>query len=403
MDDKENNAINFEDGDSADLYDFSWEYTTEETVHTEIADLNLAINKVSVLLRDMVIKNNYKETAREYFNLVNTRLGRNSWIQEFYYANRGDFEPYMRSNEKPKGYYDWSNEKRKAFDLGLKCQRDAAWACQPLDQMMMLMNRVPLQDAFQMAFGTILLDDTDFDEDLYGEIDDIIRDINEFFSYTWTGMENVCNLSAHRYYKENYGKISPDSLKAGYRKERLYDYNRSFSIYCRNAGKYFKCDDNCKCHCDLQFLGCMQITDEFMRTMALALRNSLDTKLEQCLTECKKLDAVLKSRCEKCETDTFKSTMQMLEDLNDAINEFCELAYNMCKNYKGRISASPYCFMKYPPACGNIKQKFGFRPINTDPLEVGSKYMLLMQYVEDAVSSQCKQYVNFYGETDFGS
>lgn len=403
MDDKENNSIDFEDGESADLYDFSWEYNTEEDVYAEIADLNHAINKVSNLLRDMIVKNNYKETAREYSNLATTRLGRNSWIQQFYYANKGDFEPYIRSSEKPKGYYDWSNEKRKAFDLGLKCQRDAAWACQPLDQIMMLMNKVPLQHAFQLAFGTILLDDSGFDENFYREFDDIVREINEFINKTWTGMQNMADISARRYYEENYGKIGRDSLKTAYRKERLYDYRRTFSVYCPRSEKYFKCDDSCRCHVDLQFLMCAQITDEYMRTMAEALNENVDTAAEQCMTESKKLAAVLTSRCEKCETDIFKSTMQMLEDLNNSIFEFCDLVSNMCRNYKGRISAAPYCFMKYPPACGNIKPKYGFEAINTDPLEVGTKYKLLMQRVEEAISKHCDLYVNEQGEKDFGS
>ena len=403
MDDKENKGIDFGEGESADLYDCSWEYNTEGDVHAEIADLNLAINKVSVLIRDMIIKNNYKETEREYSNLVTTRLGRNSWIQKFYYANRGDFEPYMRTNDKPKGYYDWSSEKRKAFDLGLQCQRDAAWACQPLDQIMLLMNKVPLEHGFKMAFGTILLADSGFDNDFYTEIDDIIREINEWLNKTWTGMSNMCDISAHRYYRENYGKISPDSLKANYRKERLHDYARSFSVYCPRSGKEFRIDESKKCHVDLQFLMCMQITDEFMRTMAQALRAHVDTDAEQCMAESKKLAAVLTSRCEKCETDTFKSTMQMLEDLNNSIFEFCELVHNMCNNYKGRISEEPYCFMKYPPAHGNIKPQYGFEGINTDPLEVGTKYQLLMQRVEYVLSSHCDRYVTEHGETEFGS
>ncbi len=403
MDENENNGYDFDEGGSADLYDCSWEYNTEEDVTAEIADLNLAINKVSVLLRDMLIKNNYKETAREYSNLAVTRLGRNSWIQKFYYANKGDFEPYMRSNDKPKGYYDWSNEKRKAFDLGLKCQRDAAWACQPLDQIMMLMNKVPLEQGFKLAFGTILLADSGFDEDFYREIDDIVREVNEWLNKSDTAMKNICDLSAARYYRDNYGKISPDSLKAGYRKERLYDYNRSFSVYCPRSGKEFRIDESKKCHVDLQFLMCMQVTDEYMRTMSKALKENVDTVSEQCLTESKKLAAVLTSRCEKCETDVFKSVMQILEDLNNSIYEFCELVHNMCKNYKGRISEPPYCFMKYPPACDNIKPQYDFERINTDPLEVGSKYTLLMQRAEEALSSHCNRYVTEHEEKDFGS
>ena len=403
MDENENNGYDFDEGGSADLYDCSWEYNTEADVNAEIADLNLAINKVSVLLRDMVAKNNYKETAREYYNLVNTRLGANSWIQKFYNANKGDFEPYMRSNDKPKGYYDWSNEKRKAFDLGLKCQRDAAWCVQPLNQIVLVMLKVPLETAFQMAFGTIILADSGFNEDFYKETDDVVREINEWLNRNWTAMKRMCDISAARYYRENYGKISPDSLKTAYRKERVHDYARSFSVYCPTSSKYFRIDESYKCHADLQYLMCMQITDEYMRTMSKALKENVDTVSEQCLTESKKLAAVLTSRCEKCETDVFKSTIQILEDLNNSIYEFCELVNDMCKKYKGRISEAPYCFMKYPSACDNINPQYGFERINTDPLEVGSKYQLLMQRVEDAVSSHCERYVIEHGEKDFGS
>lgn len=403
MDEQQNNALNFEDGESADIYDFSWEGNTEEVVNAEIADMSSAIYKVAKLIKYLIVNNNYKETARECSQLLNNYVGRNCWIQEFYYANQKDFEPYMRSNEKPKGYYDWSEKKRSAFDLGLKCQRDAAWACKPFDDISLLLRKVPLESAFKMMQGTIILGDAGFDEEQYSEIDKIVGELNEFFGRDWPRLEDIADRNASKYYKENYGKISPNSLEAGYRKERLNDYRTAFRGYSQMAGRYFKVNDQCVCGADLNFLMCLSTVDDYMWTVAKALKENIDTIFEQCLEDSKKLAAVLVSRNEKCSTDIFKAAVQSIEALNHEIYDFCELGLNMCKNYRGRISAAPYCFMKYPPACNNINRTFGFVGINTDPLESGSKYALLMGQAQEAISLQCRWYVYDHGETDFGS
>ena len=397
MSEQTDNSLNFEDGEGADLYDFSWESCNEDVVISEIASFNSAVNKVSRLLRYMLVNNNYKETAREYSQLL-SGLGMNSWIQQFYYANKKDYEPYMRGNDKPKGYYDWPEERRKAFDFGLKCQRDAAWACKPLDEIRLLMMKVPLQSAFKLMQGTIILGDAGFDENMYSEIDRIVREINEFLNKTWTGMENIADRRAFRYYKENHGKISPDSLKTGYRKERLNDYRTTFLAYCSEAGRHFKINDQCVCGADLNFFMNMSTIDDYMRTVADGLNDSIDNKLEKCMEDSKKLAAVLVSRNEQCATDIFKSTMQILEDLNSSIYEFCELGLNMCKNYRGRISAAPYCFMKYPSSFSSIKRKYGFEGLNTDPLSVGARYAVLMSQAEGALSLHCREYVYNHGQ-----
>ena len=394
------NGYDFEGEEGADIYNFSWQGTTEDDATAEIATLNKAINNVSKLLNKIYENNDYTNTIQEYNNLCNNYLGRVSWIQQFYYTNQDAFAPYIKTDSKPQGYHDWTDAKRKSFDLGLKLQRDAGWANQPLDQIQLLMYKVPLLDAFKLVRATITLDDSGFDEDLYNQVDTYVKEVAKFVTTAPDVMERITDKRGARYFQENYGTKSNSEVNTGYRKARLEDYLRSFEVYCPKAFENIKHIGNCTFHVDMQYLLLMIIIDEYMKTVADVLKANIDQTIEQCLDDSRKLAVVINSRREKCTTDLIKSTLTVLEDLNNTIFEICDICHNMIKNYKDLISAAPYCFMKKPPASESMPSGSAIKRMTVNTLSDGTRYKDLVDSLAISLSNNCHHYVYAEGRKE---
>lgn len=398
--DELNNAQGPVEGNAGDAYDFSWDVMTEDVVNSELSLFVKEVNQVKKLLYELRDSNNYSTAAKAYNDLINFQLNSNGPVQRYYYANQSYFAPFMKSDSKPTGFYDMSAEKQRLFGFALKCQRDAAQCVKPLDQMWMLMLRVPLYYAFKVTQATVNLDDAGFDEDLYDEINSICKEVSELVNHNWTWMENSTDIACARYFKENFGKMELNTLNTGYRKERLHDYKRTFEVYCPKTFKEFSSNDYCLIYPDLQFLGCMMVIDEYMEVVAEALKEDIISKLEYCLGESKKLQAVIGSRIGKCSTDQFNMVLTAVEGLNNELYDFCQFALDVSKNYKGMISAAPYCFMKKPPASESIQPKYGFKPMPGNTLSDGTKYRELISKAGDALSQHCHEYVYLHGRDE---
>ena len=115
--------------DGVDIYDFSWRTMNRTMVEAESGGFSSAVHKAAQKVRDLCISNSYDETANEFNNVCRNLLGRNSWIQQYYYANEKTFAPDMKNDSRPSGFYDMSGEDQIAFDYGLKCQKDASACC----------------------------------------------------------------------------------------------------------------------------------------------------------------------------------------------------------------------------------------------------------------------------------
>lgn len=388
------------EGGATDSYDFSWDVMSEEVVENELNFFVKEVYQVTKLINETTINNNYVQLSKAYFDLIYFQLNSNGPIQKYYYENQSFFAPYMKNDARPSGFYDMSAEKQKLFSFGLKCMRDAAQCVKPLDQIWMLMMRVPLLHCFKITQAATNLDDAGFDDNLYDEINSICKEVSEFINHNWTWMENAVDLAAHRYFNENNGKLSPSDLNTGYRKERLHDYKRSFEVYCPKTFKEFRTSDNCLIYPDLQFLGCMLIIDEYMEPVAAALNENIISELEYCLGESKKLQAVINSRISQCATDQFNMALTALESLNTALYDFCEFSLNVAKNFKNTIDVAPYFFLKKPPACVSIETKFGFKPMPGNPITDGTKYKELISNAGNALTQHCSQYVYLHGHTE---
>lgn len=395
---EQENGLNFTDG--ADLYDFSWETMTEDVVKGEIRSLGSQINKVSKLLHDFSSCNNYEAVSKEYNDLINGQLGTNNVVQQYYSTNQSFFEPYLKNDSKPSGFYDMPLEKQKLFDFALKCQRDASQCIKPLDQIRQLMLSFPLYHVFKVLQATMNLDDAGFDESLYEEINTDIKDISALVDRNWTAMDNIADRAAYQYFNEHYGKMDLDKLRAGYRDKRLYDYKMAFEAYCSKSVKNFKCNEYCAFSADLQYLVSLQVIDEYMDVVADALKEDIIGDLENCITESKKLNAVIDSRYKNCSTKYFQSVLTDLEVLNRHLFELMDYALDISKNYKNKVSAAPYCFMSKPPACNSATTKYGFIQFNSDPLSKGTNYMQVMKSAQLALTRHCYDYVYCHGRKE---
>lgn len=386
--------------DGVDIYDFSWRTMNRTMVEAESSGFSSAVHKAAQKVRDLCISNSYDETANEFNNVCRNLLGRNSWIQQYYYANEKTFAPYMKNDSRPSGFYDMSGEDQIAFDYGLKCQKDASACCKPLDQLQLLMITVPLKSTFRLVRATINLDDAGFDEPLYKQIDDDVREIAVFVNKNWDSFERISNSASERFYKENKGRMSPSDLQAGYRKARLRDYKTTFEAYCVKASKDFKCNDYCTFSMDLNYYACMLVIDEYMKDVAEIVKSDFGEKLENSIKESQKLAAVFNSRMAKCKEDAFIMSMTAAETLNYAIGEFCQLGLDIFNNYKSLISAAPYCFMKKLPSSDSLNSKYGLKPMSGDPLSEGTHYAPLISSAASALTQHCRDFVYSHGRKD---
>ncbi len=386
--------------DVADVNDFSWNVMTKKNVDAESNGFCSAVNKVTQLIHEMYTNNDYNKTAIEVSNLCNGYLGRRSWIQEFYYANQSTFASLMRGDSKPSWFFDMTPQDQIAFDYGLKCQKAAAECCKPLDQIWLLLMGFPLQSVFQLVRATINLDDAGFDEDLYKQVDDDIRQVSAFINKDWDSLERITNAASEYYYKQNQGKLSPRDLQTGYRKARLKDYRNTFQTYYPQANRDFTSNDYCTFSTSLNYYVCMQVVDEYMKAVAKVLKEDLDAKLENCIKESKKLTVVINSRMGKFQEEAFNASMTAVEALNQALCEISEMALNMCKNYKGLISAAPYCFMKKPPSSESLNSKYSLKPMGGNPLSDGTQYAPLISAASSALTQHCRDFVYSHGRKD---
>ena len=83
-------------GEDAGIYDFSWENVTESLAAGELANLNNMMFNVANLVEHMCYNSDYSNTSVAFADLRDKEIGRNSWIQESYYAHQGTFEKCMR-------------------------------------------------------------------------------------------------------------------------------------------------------------------------------------------------------------------------------------------------------------------------------------------------------------------
>ena len=397
---EEASGLNFKDGDGADIYDFSWDIMTEDVVNAEIGYMDQQIYKLIKLIQEVYTHNNYVATEKAYWDLINFQLGSNSPVQQYYYANQSYFAPFMKNDGKPSGFYDMPMEKQKLFNFALTCQRDAAQICKPLDQMRLLMQTIPFYYVFKVVQATVIMDDCGFDQSLYDEINTDIKDISTLCGRNPTWLKNTADSECERYFKENYGKMSPSDVNTGYRKARLRDYKITFESYCWKSKKNYSCNDYCTFSVDLQYLLLAQTIDDYMEVVAEALKDDIISKLENCLAESKKLHAVIISRHDQCTTDIFRTVTTALDILNDELYSYCEAALNMAKNYKNMISVAPYLFMKKPPACDNVPPKIGVKQFKSDPLSKGTNYKEIIVSLQDALSWACHQYVYAQGREE---
>ena len=240
----ENTALDFEGQEADDLYPFSWEKVNEDVANAEIQAMTSAIFNVSKLVSHMCTGNDYENTAVAYQKLWTQQLGRTSWVQEYYYANRDTFEKYLRGDSRPTEYHSYSYEKKKAFDFGLDLQKDASQLSKPIDQMISLMRNIPLLSTFRIVRLTMTLDENGFDQEFFDMMNNDLEDVSDLLNKTLEGLDRTCAQNAKQFLKDNRGKMSDDDLQDRYLDARRKDYISAFKAYCAKSVYDFRPDEH---------------------------------------------------------------------------------------------------------------------------------------------------------------
>ncbi len=375
------------------IYDFSWESVEESVAQSEIANLNGMILNVANLVEHMCYNSDYLNTIVAYADLRDKEIGRNSWIQEFYFANQGTFEKCMKG-DKPSWYHELSLEKKQKFDLALTYQKDAAQLVKPLDQMMLLMMKVPMLYSYRIVRLTMTLDDMGFDDDFREKLNTDLVAVSDMLNKTNSAIENK---SSH-FYNDNRGKYSDAEMADRYRTARKDDYILTFKTFFPKAQDSFRVNEAGHFNVDLNMVLLARTLDQYTAKVAEAMKENIQSDLEYCLTECGKIEAVLKSRGEKLETDLFRSTVTALDSLNTVMKDYCDLALTVFKRYKDRDVEAPFCFLRKPGANSAIRPKYGFEPVDSDPLDSGSRYEKMYLSAANALSMHCLEFSQYSGK-----
>ena len=377
----------------AGIYDFSWESVEESVAQSEIDHFNGMILNVANLVDHMVYNSDYVNTMGADADLRDKEIGRNSWIQEFYFANQSTFEKCLKG-DKPSWYHELSLEKKQKFDLALTYQKDAGQLVKPLDQLMLLMMKVPMLYSYRIVRLTMTLDDMGFDDDFREKVNTDLVAVSDMLNKTDSAIEN----KSRHFYNENRGRYSDAEMADRYRTARKDDYLLAFKTFfpkaqdsfCVNAAGHFSVD--------LTMVLLARTLDQYTAKVAEALKENIQSDLEYCLTECGKIEVVLKSRSEKLETDLFRSTASALESLNKVIKDYCDLALTVIKRYKDRDIETPFGFMRKPGVNSAIRPKYGFEPVDSDPMDVGSRYEKMYLSAANALSMHCLEFSQYSGK-----
>ena len=210
-------GYNENDFDSLDIYDFSWEGIDESLATNEISHLNSMILNVANLVDHMCYNSDFSNTSTAYNQLRDQEIGRN----------------------KPTWYHELSLEKQKKFDLGLSYQKDASQLVKPLDQMMLLMMKIPLLESYRIVRLTMTLDDMGFDDSFWEQINSDLVSVSDLLNKPDSSIET----RSKEYYRQNHGKISETDLLDGYQIARRKDYITAFQSFCARAQDSFRVNE----------------------------------------------------------------------------------------------------------------------------------------------------------------
>ena len=386
-------GYNENDFDSLDIYDFSWEGIDESLATNEISHLNSMILNVANLVDHMCYNSDFSNTSTAYNQLRDQEIGRNSWIQEFYFANQGTYEKCMKG-DKPSWYHELSLEKQKKFDLGLSYQKDASQLVKPLDQMMLLMMKIPLLESYRIVRLTMTLDDMGFDDSFWEQINSDLVSVSDLLNKPDSSIET----RSKEYYRQNHGKISETDLLDGYQIARRKDYITAFQAFCARAQDSFRVNEAGHFSVDLNMVLLVRTLDQYTSKVAEAMKENIQSSLENCIEECNKLEAVLTSRNEKLENDLFRSTVTALDSLNTELKDYCDLALTVYKRYKDGDNDAPFVFLKKPVANSSIRPKYGFEAVTADPMDSGSRYEKMYVSAANALTSHCLEFSQYSGK-----
>ena len=81
--------------------------------------------------------------------------------------------------------------------------------------------------------------------------------------------------------------------------------------------------------------------------------------------------------------------------LNTVIKDYCDLALKVYKRYKDRDIEAPFCFLRKPGANSAIRPKYGFEPVDADPLDSGSRYEKMYLSAANALSMHCLEFSQY--------
>ena len=131
------------------------------------------------------------------------------------------------------------------------------------------------------------------------------------------------------------------------------------------------------------------------------MKENSEDRFKEYVKTCETLEAVLNARIGECKIESFISVLNSLKTLRDAILEFCQMYLNVFGSYKKHDDEAPYCYVNEPPSLKSADKKFGFPIDLPDALTSGTKYYLLYDKAANALTQQCRKYVEECDHIDF--
>ena len=369
-----------------------WGHNDEKTITAELAGVVKRVDEFTNRLKNIVENRDYNTTEYQRGAICMNDVGPGGWIPSFVMNNREDLTA-------PETSVMMHGDNVQAYAACRKYIKDLI----PLDEACSRMNTIlmglPLEGVYGRLSWVMSFKKADYDTALYGQMDTDI----ELFSWQFARKPSeIPDTNARNWYTNYQNRLlsggsgmSSDEVRRQYRAQRLKDFQADWKK--RGVGPCFVERSDGSYGIDAKWDSRMSVLDSYSAILIKQTPHESDMKdyvekVQKVLAEVLipneqqltlKACIAVNSSLKKCAHTIEKFVQEAIDDYNKFFDS----------------SEAPYCFMQNPDALSNAVANYGWTPCKDYPWDHGTSYQQLYRTAADALTKQCREFVNKYGES----
>ncbi len=371
-----------------------WGNLSDSAIKSELEGMVSRMNNVSTLLENMCYKNDYDNTSQYWGALSMNDLSGKGWIRTFCSMNSSALGECARTGSQPTWYRTLSDPQKHTFDVAVGYYRECNSLSKALDELHRLVMFFQLKTSFKLVRLTMNFGDAGIGQDWYQDINDDVQKVDELINQNWTGMEKLATRS-NRYYQDNAGKVSRDTLREGFRKARIEDYRFQFEFAKLNKHFDMRSDGTFTVKPDVMAIA--KAIDKY--TVELTTLDNIEDDTKKAIERCTKVSEALNKCYGDCAIPACVKVADAMLRLKDTIRDFAQTVDHVWSSYKNRDTDDPYCFVRKLPAFSSFKGGYGFEALTADPWHDGTQFQATYRMAARALTGHCESFVKNCGKT----